>query len=36
MERAVEIAEIKYPLENGWRLCWVFDNSSAMEENASH
>ena len=34
---AVEIAEFKYPKEQGWRLCWVFDNSSchnAMAEDA--
>lgn len=35
--RAVEIAEIKYPKEQGWRLCWIFDNSSchnAMADDA--
>ena len=28
MERAIEIAEIKYPKEGGWRHMWVFDLSS--------
>ena len=28
MERAVDIAEIKYPKEDGWRHVWVFDHSS--------
>lgn len=35
--RAVEIADIKYPLKDGWRQCWIFDNSSchnAMAEDA--
>ena len=28
MQRAVKIAEIKYPKEDGWRHVWVFDHSS--------
>ena len=35
--RAVEIADIKYPKEQGWWHCWIFDNSSchnAMAEDA--
>ena len=28
MNRAVEISEIKYPKEDGWRHVWVFDHSS--------
>ena len=28
MERAVDIAEIKYPKEDGWRHVWAFDHSS--------
>jgi len=28
MERAVDIAEIKYPKEDGWHHVWVFDHSS--------
>ncbi len=37
LKRAVEIADIKYPKADGWRCCWVFDNSSchnAMADNA--
>ena len=37
LKRAVEIAEIGYPREQGWRICLVFDNSSchnAMAEDA--
>ena len=37
MQRAVEIAEIKYPKEEGWRHVWVFDHSSchaAMADDA--
>ena len=37
MERAVVIAEIKYPKEEGWRHVWVFDHSSchaAMADDA--
>ncbi len=37
IRRAAEIAEIKYPKEQGWRICWVFDNSSchnAMGDDA--
>ena len=28
IERAVKIAEIKYPKEDGWRVVWIFDHSS--------
>ena len=28
MERAIEIAEIKYSKEDGWHHVWVFDHSS--------
>ena len=28
MARAIEMAEIKYPKEDGWRHVWVFDHSS--------
>ena len=37
MERAVVIAEMKYPKEEGWRHVWVFDHSSchaAMADDA--
>ena len=37
MKRAVVIAEIKYPKEDGWRHVWVFDHSSchaAMADDA--
>ena len=37
MHRAIEIAEIKYPKEDGWRHVWVFDHSSchaAMADDA--
>ena len=37
MHRAIEIAEIKYPKEGGWRHVWVFDHSSchaAMADDA--
>ena len=37
MEKAMEIAEIKYPKEEGWRHVWVFDHSSchaAMADDA--
>lgn len=37
MERAVQIAEIKYPKSSGWRHVWVFDHSSchaAMADDA--
>ena len=37
MERAIEIAEIKYPKDKGWRYVWVFDHSSchaAMADDA--
>ena len=37
MHRAVEIAEIKYSKEEGWRHVWVFDHSSchaAMADDA--
>ena len=37
MNRAIEIAEIKYPKGNGWRQVWVFDHSSchaAMADDA--
>ena len=37
MHRAIEIAEIKYPKEGGWRHVWVFDHSSchaAMTDDA--
>ena len=37
MKRAIEIAEIKYPKEGGWRHVWVFDHSSchaAMADDA--
>ena len=36
-QRAAEVAEIKYPKEQGWQICWVFNNSSchnAMAEDA--
>ena len=28
MKNAVEMAELKYPKEEGWRHVWVFDHSS--------
>ena len=28
MEKAVDMAEIKYPKSSGWRHVWVFDRSS--------
>ena len=28
MDRAVKLAEIKYPKEKGFRHCWIFDHSS--------
>lgn len=37
MDRAIEIAEIKYPKGDGWRHVWVFDHSSchaAMADDA--
>ena len=37
MQRSIEIAEIKYPKEDGWRHVWVFDHSSchaAMADDA--
>ncbi len=37
IERAVEIVDVKYPKEQGWRRCWIFDNSSchnAMADDA--
>ena len=37
MERAIKIAEIKYPKTQGWRHVWVFDHSSchaAMGDDA--
>ena len=37
MHRAIEIAEIKYPKEDGWCHVWVFDHSSyhaAMADDA--
>ena len=37
MERAVTIAEIKHPKDDGWRHVWVFDHSSchvAMSDDA--
>ena len=37
MHRAIEMAEIKYPKEDGWRHVWVFDHSSchaAMADDA--
>ena len=37
VEKAVEIAEIKYPLTDGWRHVWIFDHSSchgAMAEDS--
>lgn len=34
MERAVDIAEIKYSKEDGWRHVWVFDHSSCHAATA--
>ena len=37
MQRAVEMAEIKYPKQDGWHHVWVFDHSSchaAMADDA--
>ena len=37
MEQAIQIAEIKYPKDEGWRHVWVFDHSSchaAMADDA--
>ena len=37
MKSAVEMAELKYPKEEGWRHVWVFDHSSchaAMADDA--
>ena len=28
IEKAVEIAEVKYPLSEGWKQVWIFDHSS--------
>ena len=36
MHRAIEIAEIKYPKENGWRHVWVFDHSSCHAAMADY
>ena len=36
VSRAVEIAEVKYPKEEGWKHVWIFDHSSchaAMSED---
>ena len=30
MNKAIEIAEIKYPKDDGWRHIWVFDHSSCQ------
>lgn len=37
MKNAVKITEVKYPKAGGWRIVWVFDQSSchaAMPEDA--
>lgn len=37
LEKAVKIAEVKYPKQDGWRLVWIFDHSSchaAMADDA--
>ena len=37
VEKCVEIAEVKYPLSEGWRHVWIFDHSSchgAMAEDS--
>ena len=37
IKKAVEIAEVKYPQEKGWRHVWIFDHSSfhaAMADDA--
>ena len=37
MERAIKIAEFKYPKKDGWRHVWLFDHSSchaAMADDA--
>lgn len=37
LNRAVEIADVKYPKKDGYRVCWIFDNSSchnAMADDA--
>lgn len=37
MERAIQLAEIKYPKASGWRHVWIFDHSSchaAMADDA--
>ena len=28
MEKAVKIADFKYPKSDGWRCFWIFDHSS--------
>ena len=35
IKRAAAIAEIKYPKHEGWRHCWVFDNSSCHNAMAN-
>ena len=37
LEKAVEIAEVKYPVAEVWRLVWIFDHSTchnAMAEDS--
>ena len=37
LKKAVEIAEVKYPPQNGWKIVWIFDHSSchgAMAEDS--
>lgn len=37
MKRAIQITEVKYPKDEGWRHVWVFDHSSchaAMADDA--
>jgi transposase len=38
LEKAVKIAEFKYPISDGWKIIWIFDHSSchtAMSNDAS-
>jgi hypothetical protein len=35
MERAVTIAEVKYSREKGWKLVWIFDQSSCHKAMAA-
>ena len=36
LKRAAKIAEIQYPREQGWRICWVFDNSRIISTGSAY